>query len=50
MITNSTGKTELLAYNKVKRKFFSLMEIESQDPDDIEIYEFEGQNFNLVVK
>jgi hypothetical protein len=42
--------TELLAYHKVKRKFFSLMEIEPQEPDDIEIYEFEGQNFKLVVK
>ena len=26
------------------------MEIESQESDDIEIYEFEGENFKLVAK
>jgi hypothetical protein len=41
-------KTELLAYHKVKRKFFPLMELELEDPEVIEVYEFEGQNFRLI--
>jgi hypothetical protein len=33
---------------EVKRKFFPLTEIESENPEDIEVYEFEDQNFRLV--
>jgi hypothetical protein len=33
---------------EVKRKFFPLAEIESENPEDIEVYEFEDQNFRLV--
>jgi hypothetical protein len=50
MTNNNTSKTELLAFHKVKRKFFPMMEIESENPEDIEIYEFSGQNFKLVAK
>jgi hypothetical protein len=45
-----TSKTELLAFHKVKRKFFPIMEIERENPEDIEVYEFEDQNFRLVAK
>jgi len=45
MTNYDTITTELLAFHKVKRKFFPMMEIESENPEDIEIYEFSGQNF-----
>jgi hypothetical protein len=48
MTNYNTTKTELLAFHKVKIKFFPVMEIESENPEDIEIYEFSGQNFKLV--
>jgi hypothetical protein len=41
-------KSEILAYHKVKRKFLSLADIEREDPNLIEIYEFKGENFDLV--
>lgn len=45
-------KTEIeyVAYHKVKRIFLPIMDIESENPEDIEVYEFEGQNFKLVAK
>lgn len=50
MSKNNTSKTELLAFHKVKRKFFPITEIESENPDDVEFYEFKDQNFKLVAK
>ncbi|MEP6576229.1 MAG: hypothetical protein ABJB85_07370 [Nitrososphaerota archaeon] len=45
-------KTEIeyVAYHKVKRIFLPIMDIESENPENIEVYEFEGQNFKLVAK
>lgn len=45
-------KTEIeyVAYHKGKRIFLPIMDIESENPEDIEVYEFEGQNFKLVAK
>jgi hypothetical protein len=37
MTNYNTTKTELLAFHKVKRKFFPIMEIESENPEDIEV-------------
>lgn len=48
MTNYNTTKTELLAFHKVKRKFFAMAEIESENPEDVEIYEFSGQNFKLI--
>jgi ribosomal protein L20A (L18A) len=41
-------KTEIeyVAYHRVKRVFIAITDIESENPEDIEVYEFEGQNFN----
>lgn len=50
MSNYNTSKTELLAFHKVKRKFYPITGIESEDPEDIEFYEFAGQNFRLVAK
>jgi hypothetical protein len=43
-------EVEYVAYHKVKRIFLPIMNIESENPEDIEVYEFEGQNFKLVAK
>jgi hypothetical protein len=45
-------KTEIeyVAYHKVKRVFLPITNIESENPEDIEVYEFEGQNFKLIAK
>lgn len=49
-MTNYNTKSELLAFHKIKRRFFPITEIESEDPEHIEFYEFEGQNFRLIAK
>ena len=43
-----TERKQYLAYDKGKRKFFSLEEVEL-DNKEIQIYEFNDQNFRLVV-
>jgi hypothetical protein len=42
------SKSEIVAYHKVKRIFLPLGEIQNEDPELIEIYEFKGENFNMV--
>lgn len=42
------AKSELVAYHKIKRIFMPLAEIQNEDPNLIEIYEFKGEDFNLV--
>jgi hypothetical protein len=43
-------KTEIeyVAYHRVKRVFLPITDIESENSEDIEVYEFEGQNFKLI--
>ena len=45
-------KTEIeyVAYHRVKRVFIPITDIESENAEDIEVYEFEAQNFNLIAK
>lgn len=45
-------KTEIeyVAYHRVKRVFIPMMDIESENLEDIEVYEFQGQNFKLIIK
>ena len=40
--------SEIVAYHKVKRRFINLKDIHSEDPDLLQIYEFKGQDFDLV--
>jgi hypothetical protein len=40
--------SEIVAYHKVKRIFLSLMDMEKEDPDELQICEFNGQNFELI--
>ncbi len=44
----SSPTGEMVAYHKVKRIFLNLMDMEKENPDELEIYEFRGQNFELV--
>jgi len=44
----SASNSEYVAYHKIKRIFLPLDEIESENPENIEVYEFSGQNFKLV--
>jgi hypothetical protein len=45
-------KTEIeyVSYHRVKRVFIPIIDIDSEKPEDIEVYEFEGQNFKLIAK
>jgi hypothetical protein len=42
------AKSEVVAYHKLKRIFLPLAEIQNEDPNLIEFYEFKGENFNLI--
>lgn len=46
--SNSQKASELVAYHKVKRIFLSLKDMEQEDPDQLQICEFRGQDFELV--
>jgi hypothetical protein len=39
---------EIVAYHKVKRIFVNLKDMETEDPDELQICEFNGQNFELI--
>jgi hypothetical protein len=39
----SSGTVEFVAYHKSKRIFLSLAEIQKEDPQLVEIYEFNGK-------
>jgi hypothetical protein len=43
--------SEIVAFDKVKRVFISLMELPLHNSEDLEVYEFDSadQNFQLVV-
>ncbi len=43
-----SNTSELVAYHKVKRKFLNLSDMQNEDPDQLDMYEFNGQNFQLV--
>ncbi len=43
-------EVEYVAYHRIKIIFIPITDIESENPEDIEVYEFEGQNFKLVAK
>jgi hypothetical protein len=40
--------SELVAYHKVKRRFINLKDMQSEDPDQLQIYEFKVQDFDFV--
>ena len=40
--------TELVAFHKRKRKFLNLKNLTTEDPDQLVMCEFKGQDFELV--
>ncbi len=40
--------SEIVAYHEVKRRFLSLKDIEKEDPNEILICEFRGQDFDVM--
>ena len=46
--SRSHQKAELVAYHKVKRKFLNLVDMEKEDPNELQICEFNGQDFELI--
>lgn len=48
--TNSDSTSEIVAYHKIKRKFPNLLDMEKENPDELQICEFKGQNFDLIVE
>jgi hypothetical protein len=40
--------SEIVAYHKVKRKFLNLTDMVKEDPDKLQICEFNGQDFDLI--
>lgn len=45
---NPHQTSEIVAYHKSKRKFLNLVDMEKEDPNEILICEFKGQNFELI--
>jgi hypothetical protein len=45
---SSSHPSELVAFHRRKRIFLSLADMEQEDPDQIQICEFKGQNFELL--
>ena len=46
--SGSHQTSEIVAYHKGKRKFLNLVDMEKEDPNEIQICEFKGQDFELV--
>jgi len=47
-MANYKNISEIVAYHKIKRKFLDLIDMQNEDPDQLEIYEFKGEDFELV--
>ena len=44
---NPHPTSEIVAYHKGKRIFLTLTDMEKENPDELQICEFKGQNFEL---
>ena len=45
---SSHSTSEIVAYHKGKRIFLNLKDMEKEDPDQIVMCEFKGQDFELI--
>jgi hypothetical protein len=45
---SSNSTSEIVAYHKVRCIFLNLRDMEKEDPDQLQICEFKGQDFELV--
>ena len=44
----SHQSSEIVVYHKVKRIVLNLSEVQKEDPDQLQMYEFKGQDFQLL--
>ena len=50
-IKQTSHKTsEIVAYHKLKHKFLNLGDIDKEDPNQLVMCEFEGQDFRLLLE
>ncbi len=47
-MSDNKNTSEIVAYHKIKRKFLDLLEMQKEDPDQLEMYEFSGEDFQLI--
>jgi hypothetical protein len=47
---SSHQTSEIVAYHKVKRIFLNLVDMEKEDPDQSQICEFKGQDFEFLAE
>ena len=47
--SSSHQTSELVAYHKVKRIFLNLVDIDKEDPNQLMMCEFKGQDFQLLM-
>jgi len=47
---SSHPTSEIVAYHKTKRIFLNLMDMEKEDPEQLQICEFRGQDFELIAE
>ena len=47
--SKSNRTVEIVAYHKVKRIFLNLADIDKEDPNQLMMCEFNGQNFQLLM-
>ncbi len=48
--SSSHQSSELVAYHKMKRIFLNLADIDKEDPDQLIMCQFEGQDFRLLME
>ena len=46
--SSSHPTSEIVVYHKTKCMFLSLTDMEKENPDELQICEFKGQNFELI--
>jgi hypothetical protein len=45
---SSSHQTEIVAYHRMKRIFLNLKDMEKEEPEQLQICEFTGQDFELI--
>jgi hypothetical protein len=45
---SSSHQIDIVAYHRMKRIFLNLKDLKTEDPDQIQICEFRGQDFELA--
>jgi hypothetical protein len=48
--TKPSLTSEIVAYHKVKSKFLNLVDMQKENPDELQICEFNGQDFEVIAE